>query len=200
MIWDYSANFSQSDSCRPVSVVTHWSVIKGVFIHHSAWLHRLHRHTLIVLLCPTTDTHTHTPMGLWQYSSCNSVWTLYSGFIITGPLFTVGREHRVLSAWVKRLEKILATSVCVWERERVFVWVQYMSEWNVCVHWAEVIWGISCLSSRVGFCPHYKLCANACMQMHVCICAHVYLWVAAGAYLGPCWLNKTSICGLIIVY
>lgn len=54
----------------PVSVLTQWSVIKCVFIHHPAWLHR---HTLIVLVCPTADTHTHTLMG--------SVWLWGSGYI-----------------------------------------------------------------------------------------------------------------------
>lgn len=52
-------------------------------------------------------------MGLWQSSNCNSVQRLYSAFIITGAPFTTVREHRLLSAQVKGLEKILATIVYV---------------------------------------------------------------------------------------
>lgn len=60
-----------------------------------------------------TRTHTHIMMGLWQSSNCNSVQRLYSAFIITGAPFTTVREHRLLSAQVKGLEKILATIVYV---------------------------------------------------------------------------------------
>jgi len=63
-------------------------------------------------LQPHTHIHTHSVMALWQHSSC--VQILLCGFIITGLLFTVEREHRVLSSWVKGLNRFwLHMKVCV---------------------------------------------------------------------------------------
>lgn len=169
----------------PVSVLTHWSVIKCVFIHHPAWLRR---HTFIVLVCP----HTHTQMGsvwLWLYSSCDSVQMLHSGFIITG-LFTVGREHRVLSAQVKRLERLLTTREC-----------RCVCLECVCVcPLTRVSKGSSCLYSSVWLraVDEKHVCMHVCVFAHGCICERLLVrWSiprASAAKQSQClWTNRSVI-------